>query len=424
MTQSASPGLPPISRGSGSILGLSCVLAIVIYILRLGFATASAEFRQPLHLNDQDMGDLMAAFLLAYGLMEMPWGVLADRLGARATLIWIVLGSSLLTASRLGAIGWMPPASGLMVLVLAANRFLFGSFQAGTFPSITRLVSDYLPADQRGRAQGAVWTASRFGGAAAPLVMVQLIHLCGDWKLPMLIAGLLGLAWLGWFMTWSRCQRVHATATHGPARPRREWADWVSLARNRSAVALCLSYGCLGFSGNFFVTLLPSFLRTQRGLDAQTASLLTSLPFIFGMAACLGGGFLSDWLVSRGGGRGGRRLVGMAGLTCAAVAIMALPWARSTPALAILLVLTFAGNDLAMAPAWASASDIDLRKAGALSGAMNMASSILAALETRTVGRMFKAGDCISPFILLGTAYLLGAAAWIAVTPRHPADAP
>ena len=76
------------------VLALACALAILTYIHRVGFATASAEMREPLGLSYRQLGWLMAAFMVAYGVFEMPWGLLGDRLGVRRILGVIALGGS------------------------------------------------------------------------------------------------------------------------------------------------------------------------------------------------------------------------------------------------------------------------------------------------------------------------------------------
>ncbi len=412
----AVPGARP--RDSQTfVMASASLLAIVVYIHRLGFAVAAGDPDGPFHLSDRELGDLMSAFLLGYGLLEMPWGILADRLGVAKVLAPVVIGGSLLTA--LPAALALSPRTAWAFRALLVCRFLFGAFQAGTFPSITRLTADWIAPESRGRAQGFVWTASRLGGAIAPFVMAQLVWMCGDSRLPLVLIALLGVAWTTWFLRWyGRHARNHGGGQTPRPGASREWSDWIALARNPGAIALCVSYGCLGFSGNFFVTLLPGYLAKQRGLETSATAVLTALPFAFGMAACLAGGMLSDRLVRRSGHSSSRRAVGFAGMALAGSAIALVPWCSSTPALAFLLTLAFAGNDLAMAPAWAAAADIDERKAGALSGAMNMASSVLASFQTRTVGRMFSAGDLSTPFILLATGYLLGALAWFAVVPH------
>ena len=59
----------------------------------------------------------------------------------------------------------------LVVAFLVLLRFLFGAFQAGTFPSISRMMADWMPTTERGSAQGTIWMSSRMGGALAPLAL-------------------------------------------------------------------------------------------------------------------------------------------------------------------------------------------------------------------------------------------------------------
>ncbi len=137
------------------VLAAACILAVITYIHRVGFATASAEFKTVMGLSDTHIGWLMAAFMIGYGLFEMPWGLLGDRLGVRNILAAIILGGSTLTAG-LALVGLFPRAVLLVVAVLLVLRFSFGVFQAGTFPAISRMMADWMPTTERGSAQGAV----------------------------------------------------------------------------------------------------------------------------------------------------------------------------------------------------------------------------------------------------------------------------
>ena len=193
---------------------------------------------------------------------------------------------------------------------------------------------------------------------------------------------------------------------------------WSRMASSPSVWSLCMMYGFLGFSGNFYLTLLPNYLRHHRHLDAQTTAWLTSLPFAFGVVACLVGGSLSDAIIRRWGKAWSRRLVGVGGLSLAGLAILSVPWAEDTISLGFLLTLAFFGNDLAMAPAWAAAADIGDRYTGVLSGTMNMMASFMAALEARWLGRLFERNDDVLPFVLLACSYALGTFAWLGVDIR------
>jgi len=158
-------------------------------------------------------------------------------------------------------------------------------------------------------------------------------------------------------------------------------------------------------------------LLWRAGCDAA-AGWLTSLPFACGVAACFLGGWFSDAVIRRRGRRWGRRIVGATGLMLAGLSIAAVPWVDGVTALALLLILTFFGNDLAMGPAWAAAADIGERHAGVLSGAMNMMGSFMAAIEALVLGQLLDAHDIITPFIILAASYALGTLCWIGVDVR------
>ncbi|MDR3622171.1 MAG: MFS transporter [Paludisphaera borealis] len=420
------------------VLAAACSLAIVTYIHRVGFATASAEIREPLGLSDGQLGALMAAFMVAYGLFEIPWGVLGDRVGVRSVLSIVILGGSALTAA-LALVFWLPPKTAWSFGALFALRFLFGAFQAGTFPAISRMIADWIPMDERGRVQGLVWMSSRLGGVIAPMLMVWLFKVMGAPQWPLVLIALLGVAWCAAFRPWFRNRPEDMPALNEAERQlilrgrlarstsHHEPLPWSRALRSTSVWSLCLMYGCLGYTGNFFLTLLPTYLATHRSIDSNTTATLTSLPFAFGIASCLIGGVVSDLCIRRFGPRWGRPMIGSIGMAVAASAFLAIPWAADVRLLGVLLCLTFAGNDLAMAPAWAAAADIGERHAGALSGMMNMFSSLTAAVGAVVAGRLFGIGSLTLPFIIFSAAYLIGAICWLGVdgskTLSAPADA-
>lgn len=420
------------------VLGAACALAVITYIHRVGFATASAQFKGSLDLTDTHLGWLMAAFMIGYGIFEMPWGSLADQFGVRTVLAVIILGGSGLTAS-LALVGFLPREVLLVVAVLVVLRFAFGMFQAGTFPSIARMMADWMPTTERGRAQGAVWMSSRLGGAAAPLLINWLFKAMGDWKPPLVTVAVLGVAWCAVFVPWFRNRPEDMPqvndgerklieagrsplAAHGPEHEHGA-IPWRRMLRSPSVWALCATYGFLGFSGNFYLTLLPSYLQHHRHLDGDTSSWLTALPFAFGVVGCYLGGWLSDVVIRRSGKRWGRRIVGAIGLGLAGLSIALVPLVEGVYPLGFLLVLAFFSNDLAMAPAWAAAADIGERYTGVLSGAMNMMASFMAAIQALVIGGFLDANNLVAPFLVLAAGYAMGTLCWIGVDVRKTLSA-
>src|SRR4029077_17753865 len=80
------------------VLGFAWALAVVTYIHRLGFSGAAPKIQQSLGLDDYKAGLLASAFLVAYGLFQVPIGLLGDRLGGRHMLPVLVFCWSVLTA--------------------------------------------------------------------------------------------------------------------------------------------------------------------------------------------------------------------------------------------------------------------------------------------------------------------------------------
>jgi sugar phosphate permease len=285
------------------VLAVACSLAVLTYVQRLGFTNGLPEIKQDLGLNNTQASDLASAFLLAYGLFQVPGGLLGDRFGSRHLLTVLVLGWSLLTGivaltAVLPAGTWMPFA------FLFAMRFLFGMFQAGGFPALARVLADWMPARQRGFAQGLVWMFSRLGGFLAPFLFLWFLELFGGrWAPPFLLLASLGLLWCAGFWPWFRNRPAEMPQVNAAERAliaegetvttkRPGPLPWSRILRTRNVWALCLMYGFVGFAGNFITGLLPVYLKDYRRLPNDTRAWLAGLPLACGIVSCISGGVL------------------------------------------------------------------------------------------------------------------------------------
>jgi len=408
------------------VLGTACALAVVIYIHRVGFASVLPEISKDLKLEDYHSGWLMAVFLLAYGGLEMPWGRAGDRAGVRHLLPILVLGWSLVT----GCVGIAFALRGHVVLAFAfllTVRFLFGAFQAGAFPLLSRMMTDWMPMTERASAQGAIWMSTRMGAFFVPLLLAGLIDAFGNWQTPLWLLAGLGAIWCAVFWPWFRNRPEEMPAVNEAeralivagraARPVGHGAaPWGRMLRSRSVWALCLTYGFGGFAANFYVTLLPKYLSDARGLPPGERAWITSAPFAFGVVSCIFGGWLSDAIIRRTGNRKwGRRLNGTVGMGIAALLWPMLHFAPAPWGLAAVLCLIFFCNDLGMGPAWASCADIGERHAGTLGGAMNMIGNLFGAGGALLTGYLFEQGHHAWVFGIFACSYTLACLCWLNV---------
>jgi sugar phosphate permease len=419
------------SRVRYRVLTLACALAVVTYIQRIGFSVAAPEIKRSLGLDDAQIGYLMAAFLVAYGAFQVPGGLLGDRIGGRRVLTALVIGWSLLTgAVALAAV--VPKLVAAQFAFLLLVRFLFGMFQAGGFPVLGRVMADWMPVTERGFAQGAIWMFSRWGGALIPFVLLALFARWRNWPIAFVLISGLGLAWCGLFWPWFRdrpeeMRQVNEAERKLIATGRPKDVDkprsvpWSQLASSFTVWSLCLMYGFNGFSGNFFTSMLPLYLREHRHLALRDAAWLSALPLAAGSIACILGGAVSDWVIRQFGDRAwGRRSVGMLGMAFAGLAFLSTVWVQDFWVLGLLLTATFFFSDLSMGPAWAACADVGERYAGTLSGAMNMLGSLAGACGAALAGYLFRYGRSELVFMVFAGVYGLAALSWLGVDASKP----
>jgi nitrate/nitrite transporter NarK len=240
-----------------------------------------------------------------------------------------------------------------------------------------------------------------------------------------------GIAWAVAFWLWFR-DRPEQVATVNAAeldliragrdtsRVTHRAIPWRRLLRSRSVWGLCFMYAGVGVGANFYVTLLPNYLKHERHLADDDIKLLSGLPFACGMVACALGGVLSDVVIRRSGSRRWGRRVSALALLGAAAAWLALNQVEHVWALGLVLCLIFFFNDLNMGPAWAACADVGESHAGVVGGAMNMLGSWSGACGNLVAGVLFKTGDPEWVFGLYAACYVLAALCWLAVDVNRP----
>src|SRR5262249_52684293 len=156
------PGRPaPAFRLRYLVLGMLVLLSVVTYLDRICIGVAASDIQKDLDLSDQQWGWVLGAFLLAYGLFEIPSGALGDRIGQRKVLTRIVLWWSAFTALT-------PLARNYYALV--TTRFFFGAGEAGAYPNASGCVRRWVSAAPRARPRGVGWGGDALGGAPTPRV--------------------------------------------------------------------------------------------------------------------------------------------------------------------------------------------------------------------------------------------------------------
>lgn len=408
-----------------TVLGALALLSVVTYLDRICISVAGPRVQDELGLSPEQWSWVLNAFIIAYGLFEIPTGAMGDRLGHRRVLTRIVAWWSVFTS--LTGFAWSYG-------VLVATRFLFGAGEAGAYPNISGVISRWFPVAERARAQGIVWSASRVGGALSPLLVVPLLGLLG-WRATFVAFGLLGLGWAFAWYRWYRdppalqpgvsAAELAEIAGGGAAAPAQAGVPWRRLFRSRQLWLIMGMYWCYVWGSIFYLGWFPTYLVKGRGLSMEEMGWYASLPFVLGAVGNAVGGRLGDHLVRRHGLSLGRRLMGTVCLLVSAGFLVATALTTGKVSGIILLALGFGVMDCMLPSAWSLCLDVGGRYSGAVSGAMNTAGSAGGFACTWLFGQLVGAfGDYSIPlFIIAGMVAIAAALFWL-IDPTKPIFAP
>lgn len=404
------------------VVAIFVIFAIITYLDRNSISAIGSDITDELGLSHEQWGMVLAAFSLAYGLFEIPTGMMVDRLGPKKTLFRIVIWWSLFTILTGFATGFY---------FLLITRFLFGAGEAGAFPTISVAIARWFPASQRGRIQSIIWMGSRAGGALAPILSIALADSFG-WRGVFYIFGGIGFIWAIYWYFWYKDEpremkgisdqevkeieegRSLKKTAHGIL-------PWKTVLKNPNLWALMGMYHCLLYGAYFYMSWMPKYLQNGRGVPKSDLGWMVSLPFVLGMAGCLIGGFASDYFVKKRGLTFGRRYVGMFGLVMAGICMIAGSLVQNITASIVLLGLGLAFKDFTLPVAWSAATDIGGKFAGSVSGTMGLAGQMGSVVMATAFGFLLTAyGSYELPVRLIGCVVILGGLLWFFIDAGTP----
>ena len=397
------------------ILTMLVILGMVTFLDRINISVAGSSIMHDLNLSPSEWGWVQSAFILSYGLMQIPMGAMGDRFGHRKILSLIVLWWSLFTA-------FTGLAGGLASLLVI--RFMFGIGEAGSSPCSTGVISRWFEKDEVGKAQGYVWAASRMGGALTPFVVIPVMMSVG-WRAAFYLLGALGIVWaVVWY--WYYRDRDEKLEVRGERKPsssdQPQGISLVShLASNTQFWLICGMYFFYAFGSWFFFSWFPTFMELGRGFDKSELTYAVAVPFVMSMIGNIAGGHLTDKLTRKYGIKTGRKALGSTSLAVSAVCMFLAAFIPGKMAVFIFLSLCFGIFDLMLPSAWALCIDLGKRQAGTLSGAMNTAGNIGGFCCGILFGQLVQqSGNYNLPLYMIAAMLVVSAVLFAFINPEKP----
>ncbi len=408
------------SMGRWYVLVLISAMYLITYLDRVNISVAAPVISKEFGFDKITMGVIFSAFVWAYAIFQVPGGWLGDRFGARKVLTIIVSYWSIMTAATAAAFG---------VTSFVIVRFLFGIGEAGAFPGATRAMQLWYPPQERGFVQGITHSASRFGAAIAPPIVVLITTMLG-WRSVFYICGAVGIAWsIWWYLTYrdlpeehrlvnpAELEHIRGVDETGNVKTatvqKKVSVPWATLLKSPNMWAIMCAYFTYVYCLWIFLSWLPSYLVEFRHFTLLKVGFLASLPLFAGVIGDTVGGLATDLLMKKTGNiKFARRAVAIVGMLGCAVFIV--PAALADDAYTAVYCLTAAMFFLecTIGPSWAVPMDVAGEHSGTVSGMMNMAGNIGGALSPIVFGVLVQFGSWQAPFIVAASLLVVGSAIW------------
>ena len=258
------------------MIGLGFTVTVINYLDRQTLAVVAPVLIDRYRMSAVTYSWIVAAFMLAYTVMNPVWGQIIDRLGTRvgyalATAAWSV-------AAMAHAFIWGPISLGICQLLLGVG-------EGGNWPAGVKLAAEWFNAKERALATGIFNSGSAFGSVFAAPVIVWIVLKFG-WRTAFAVVGAAGFFWLiGWLWIY------HTPAGVVAPKAIRRMAPW-RLVKIRFVWSFTLSKVFMDPAWYFYVFWFPEYLKRARHFDLVSIGKYAWIPFL---AAGIGN-FVGGWL--------------------------------------------------------------------------------------------------------------------------------
>jgi len=238
-----------------------------------------------LNISRTSSGLLMSAYLFPYALMQVPAGIISDRIGSKRPMVVGIFGSSVATA-----LSWLTYDFGQLLVL----RAFAGTFGGLFFAPSTALVAS-KESKRTGSALGITFTGGPIARTVIYLFVGLLVSVLQGWRpfylissIPGLIAGPVALILIDEGNSGNLAERS-ARSVFSTTIP-----QLVDLMKSRVVITIFLFNLLISVAEWGLTTFTPEYLVNAKQLSVSLASLLSLVSPLFGIFSAPFSGYLSD----------------------------------------------------------------------------------------------------------------------------------
>ncbi len=402
------------------------VISAIAFLDRTNISVAGVQMRQEYGIDQIQLGWVFSAFLIGYAAFQVPAGWLAARYGPRLLLTWALVWWGLFSI----ATALVPPDGAHAILMLAIVRFALGIGEAAVYPSANQFVSRWVPASERGKANGLIFAGVGAGSGLTPPLITAIIVM-GGWRASFYVCAAIGIVVaIIWYAVARDRPQDHARVSPAelahiegglpPAPPAEQVSiPWRAILSSRNVWGLFLSYFAFGYVIWIFFSWFFIYLAEARGLDLKASALYGMAPFLAMTVGCLGGGVLNDAISKRRGLYAGRSGLAMVAFVLTGVFLLIGSRVDSAPLAVAVLALGGGAIYVSQSSFWSVTADIAGRHTGVVSGLMNVGCQVGGAITSSLTPWIAAQYGWAAAFGTGAVIVLAGTLAWAMVDPNR-----
>jgi MFS transporter, ACS family, D-galactonate transporter len=403
------------------MLALVFVNVVINYLDRSNLSVAAAGMGDELKLSSVQLGLVFSAFGWTYAALQIPGGLVADRIGPRILYSLCLWTWSFATIAQGFAKGFGS---------LFAFRLATGAFEAPSYPINNRIVTSWFPEHERASAI-ALYVSGQFIGLAFLTPVLVALQIAAGWRGMFIVTGLIGVVWgVVWYIFYrdplddKRANKAELeyiekgggvfkkVLVDGKDSPWRK-EDWKQVFSSRTLWGVYIGQFCVNATLWFFLTWFPTYLVQYRGLDFLKSGYLASIPFLSACAGLLLSGFLSDNMISKGKSVSVARKVPIIIGLILSGSIVGANYVNDTALVISFMSIAFFGAGMALI-SWVFVSLLSPKHLiGLTGGIFNFMGNLASIVVPIVIGYLASGGNFKPALVFIGTLGIVGACSYI-----------
>jgi MFS transporter, ACS family, D-galactonate transporter len=288
MSESANVPAGKVTFREWRLLGLLVLSSFICLVDRTNLSVAATDIQRDLALSPYQLGWLLSAFFATYASFQLL--AVAGWIVDRFHVCWVFAGGFLLWSAATGLTGFAGSFAAIFIL-----RLLVGAGESVAYPAYSRILVTNFPESRRGFANALI-DASTKAGPAAGTLLGGLLMVHYGWRVFFFVLGGASLLWLLPWYFWMPSKGATYTKSEAADIP-----TVMDILGQRSAWCTALGQFCSNYFWYFLITWLPAYLEKERHFAKGKMALFGSFAFLLIGLVSLTCGWLSDYLISRGG---------------------------------------------------------------------------------------------------------------------------